>query len=74
MLHDVAVSALGRIGYSAEAAADIVRDLDAELQKAPAGLRDCGVHFRVDAGTLVIVLTVPGLPEWRLTRPLPAPD
>lgn len=72
MLSGVATSLLGRLGYSAEAVAEISAVLHAALvQGAADGRRQCDVQFRVEAGKLQIVVSYAGGREWRASRPLP---
>lgn len=72
MLGDVASSLLDRVGYSADAAGQIVAALHLALAEGVAGgLRQCDVRFSVGAGELQIVVSYVGGREWRTTRPLP---
>jgi hypothetical protein len=75
ILHDVAASALEQMGYSTDAAAAILRELDAGLETARGQARgQCDVKIRAEGHQLFIVIAVAGGREWRLTRPLPSAD
>lgn len=72
MLGDVASSLLNHVGYSADAAGQIVAALHQALAEGAAGgRRQCDVRFSVGAGELQIVVSYVGGREWRTARPLP---
>ena len=73
MLGELCTAVLGHVGLAAPAIAELTTALSGAVAKNGAnGARRCDVRFVARDGQLQIVVSGPGAPEWRTTRPLPA--
>ena len=65
---------LGQVGYAAAVKDDVAGALRSALaNRVAAGHRRCTVRFVATDGQLQVVVAGDGAPEWRTSRPLPAP-
>jgi len=70
MLGDIADAVFRHLGLARPAVDALVGDVRHALQ-AGGGGRRCEVRFLVGGGEVEIVVTHPGVPDWRTRRALP---
>jgi hypothetical protein len=73
MLGDLTRAVLGHVGYAGSDIDELAGVLRAALADGAASGQRCHVRFQAHGGELQIAVACAGRPEWRTTRPLPAP-